>query len=306
MENENVSIPKNDDENILKVKSMYDLPLELYELFNALNITEQTKTTYYNDYMRLKMMLKTKGHIGNLPQKKVLEVIQSTDKSKLPLLNIAIMLYKNKNNSNNRLVTYREKLYDEKNNNQADKNKMILENSNATYDDLIRALNEAKNTDYVLFYLLQNYNLRNLDLILKLITDKKELNKTDNFLLLTQHQAIIYINNYKTKDYYGEKIFKITDEKFRNIIKLLIEMGNDYVLETRGGNPYNQNTMGKYIKARYKVYIDNSNLSQSVIYKIIQNKAEQDGNIKEIFKMSKNRGHLPQTALTSYSSINKE
>lgn len=216
------------------------------------------------------------------------------------------MLYKNKNNSNNRLVTYREKLYDEKNNNQADKNKMILENSNATYDDLIRALNEAKNTDYVLFYLLQNYNLRNLDLILKLITDKKELNKTDNFLLLTQHQAIIYINNYKTKDYYGEKIFKITDEKFRNIIKLLIEMGNDYVLETRGGNPYNQNTMGKYIKARYKVYIDNSNLSQSVIYKIIQNKAEQDGNIKEIFKMSKNRGHLPQTALTSYSSINKE
>jgi hypothetical protein len=304
-EEQNVMISDGDLNQLEKTNT----PKELQDYFNAVkdDITESTQLTYLYDYIRLKNLLGTKTHISNLPQKKILDAIKKTDKAKRPLLNIALVLFKHKDKAHNRLLTYREELLNERDKNQSTKNKMIIENANTTYNDLMDTLNRAKKDDYILFYLLINYNLRNLDLINRLIINTDELeNKDDeNYILYEVDKATLTINDYKTKASYGTKEFEIDDEKFLKILHNKYEMGDEYLFNNRTGRPYKQNEMGKYIKSRFKVYLPLSNLSQSTIYKIIQTKNEESGDIKALMKMSKNRGHALLTNLTAYSSVDK-
>lgn len=304
-EQQNVMISDGDLNQLEKTTT----PKELQDYFNSVKqyITESTEITYLYDYIRLKTLLGTKSHISNLPQKKILEAIKNTDKAKRPLLNIAIVLFKFKDKAHNRLITYRDELFKDMNKKQANKNETIIENANTTYDDLIDALDRAKKDDYILFYLLIKYNLRNLDLISRLVINTDELEDKDeeNYILYEVDTATFYVNNYKTKDSYGAKKFVIDDEKFLKILHNKYEMGDEYLFNNRTGKPYKQNELGKYIKSRFKVYIPLSNLSQSTIYKILQAKNEKNGDIKALMKMSKNRGHQLMTNLTTYSSIDK-
>ena len=304
-EEQNIMISDGDLNQLEKTTT----PKELQEYFNAVkdDITESTQLTYLYDYIRLKNLLGTKTHISNLPQKKILDAIKNTDKAKRPLLNIALVLFKHKDKAHNRLINYREELFNERDKNQSTKNKMIIENANTTYEDLIDALNRAKKDDYILFYLLINYNLRNLDLISRLIINTDELDNKDeeNYILYQVDTSTFYINDYKTKASYGTKKFEIDDEKFLKILHNKYEMGDEYLFNNRTGKPYKQNEMGKYIKSRFKNYLPLSNLSQSTIYKIIQTKNEEDGDVKALMTMSKNRGHTLLTNITTYSSVDK-
>jgi len=299
---ENINMTDGDIKQLKTTK----IPTELQEYFNDNDdITESTKLTYLYDYLRLKSLLGTKTHISNLPQKKVLEAIQNTDKAKRPLINIAIILFNYKDKQHTRLITYREELFNDMKNNQKTKNKKILENANTSYEDLMDALKRAKKDDYILFYLLINYNLRNLDLISRLVINTDELENKDeeNYILYGIDEATFYINDYKTKTSYGTKKFKITDDKFLKILHNKYEDGDEYLFINRTGKPYKQNEMGKYIKSRFKQYLPLSNLSQSTIFKIIHNENKTNNDHEALRKMSKNRGQLMDTADNMYSSI---
>ena len=296
------NIAEGDLHMLKKIK----IPTELNDYFKANDtITETTRTTYKYDYLRLKTLLKTKGHISNLSQSKIINAIKQSDKAKRPLINIAILLFKFKNTPHKMLLSYREELFDERDNTQKTKNMKIINDANVTYDELLDTLNKATGDDYLLFYLLINYNLRNLDLIIRLAlkTDKLENKDKINYIIYDFDEAELVINNYKTKDKYGTKKFIITDEKFLKILEYKITNGDDYLFNNRTGREYRPNEMGNYIKTRFKFYLPLSKLTQSTIFKIIHNKNESNNDYSALRKMSKNRGQLIDTADKQYGSI---
>ena len=133
--------------------------------------------------------------------------------------------------------------------------------------------------NFVILYLLLNYNTRNQDLVLRVVKDETELNQKENFLLIREKDVVYIRNDYKTKDKYGTKRYIIKAKKFFNSVQeldsLLIEDGNldRQVKKVTGG--INQSSM-------FKIMIATNN------------------NLKSIVKASKNRGTNVNTIGTNY------
>jgi len=269
-------------------------------------LSKQTIKTYINDYKRFRTQMIGRQNIYNLTQKEIIDIVQKTDFNKRALLNIAIVFLKWKSKEHTRLIKYRTELMDNKAEKQAEKNVAILEKSGADYHDLMGVLDTATGKDYILFYLLINFNTRNNDLIMRVISrrDKDKLNKEENFMVVGASKSRYIRNDYKTAKSFGSKEDVVRDEKFQKIMLNVLCDGGEYLFVNNKLKPYKQTEMGKFIKSRFKKYLPNSDLSQAVIYKIIQNHAEQNGNIKMMKNMADARGHLIDTALNHYSSTN--
>ena len=133
--------------------------------------------------------------------------------------------------------------------------------------------------NFVILYLLLNYNTRNKDLVVKVVKDEKDLNKDENFLWIRDKDVVYIRNDYKTKERYGGKRDVIKAKKFFNAVQdvqsLLVNNSNldRQVKEVTGG--INQSTM-------FKIMISNNN------------------NLKSIAKASKARGTNMETIAKSY------
>jgi len=279
---------------------------------NADKLNKITMTTYRNDYKRFRTQMKDRKNIYNLTQKEIIEIVKNTEFNKKALLNIAIVFLKWKEKPINRLIIYRKDLEEMRDEKQADKNKAQIDNSGATYEDLMKALNEATGTDYILFYLLIKLNTRNNDLIVRMINrkDKKELlNTEDNFMIVSPSKSTYIRQDYKTASKYGIKDDVIRDEKF---VRILTEEQpkREYLFVNNKNKPYKQTEIGKFIKSRFAKYLDTSekktNLSQSTIYKIIQAQVGKSGaeDLLAMKQMANNRGHLLDTQMKYYSQNN--
>lgn len=271
---------------------------------NEDELSKQTIKTYINDYKRFRTEMRGKQNIYNLSQKEIIDIVSKSDFAKLNLLNIAIVIKRWKNKEHDRLLKYRLDLQSNKQEKQANKNIEILKNAGADYHDLMGALETAVGTDYILFYILINLNTRNNDLIIKLITNKQkdELNKEDNFMIVSKNKSKFLRQNYKTAKSYGAKEDVIRNIKFQKFIIKELLNGNEYLFVNNKKKPYKQDEMGKFIKARFKHYLPDSNLTQAVIYKIIQNHAETNGNVKMLKNIADARGHNMETQLLHYST----
>ena len=132
---------------------------------------------------------------------------------------------------------------------------------------------------FVILYLLIHYNTRNRDLIVKVVKDESELNKTDNFLWIIENDVVYIRNDYKTASRYGIKREVIKAKKFFNAVQdlesLLIDNNNldRQVKEATGG--INQSTMSKMSVA-------------------------SNNNLKSIAKATKNRGTNFKTIVSNY------
>ena len=267
-------------------------------------LSKQTIKSYINDYKRFRTEMNGRQNIYNLSQKEIIDIVKNTEYAKLNMLNIAIVFLKWKNKEHTRLIKYRTDLQDMKAEKQAEKNMEILENSGTNYDDLMTALNTATGSDYILFYLLINHNTRNNDLIMKLINNKQKelINDEENFMVVSPSKSTFIRNDYKTKKKFGTKKETIRDDKFQQAILKELNSGTEYLFVNNKLKPYKQTEIGKFIKSRFKKYLPNSNLSQAVIYKIIQHHAEENGNIKMMKNIADARGHSIETALLHYST----
>ena len=133
--------------------------------------------------------------------------------------------------------------------------------------------------NFVILYLLLNYNTRNQDLVLRVVKDETELNQKENFLLIREKDVVYIRNDYKTKDRYGTKRDIIKAKKVFNSVQdldsLLIDDGNldRQVKKVTGG--INQSSM-------FKIMIASNN------------------NLKSIVKASRNRGTNMNTIGTNY------
>ncbi len=107
--------------------------------------------------------------------------------------------------------------------------------------------------NFVILYLLTNYNTRNQDLVLRVVKDETELNQNENFIFIREKDIVYIRNDYKTKERYGTKRNIIKPKKFFNAVQevdsLLIDNGNldRQVKKVTGG--LNQSTLFKMLIA---------------------------------------------------------
>ena len=163
---------------------------------------------------------------------------------------------------------------------QAKNNKLKDTLPQTDFKKLLNTYYKNKNyKEFIILFLLLNYNTRNRDWIVSITNDKNDLNDKDFFLLIRLNDVVYYRNDYKTAFSYGQKKDIIKSKKFYKAIQdlnsLLINNANldRQVKEiTRG---FNQSTL-------FKINIATNN------------------NLKAITKASKNRGSIMETIANSY------
>jgi hypothetical protein len=138
---------------------------------------------------------------------------------------------------------------------------------------------DKQNKNFVILYLLMNYNTRNQDLVLRVVKDETDLNEKENFLFIREKDVVYIRNNYKTKDSYGTKRDIIKAKKFFNSVQEL-----DILL-------FDDGNLDRQVKAV------TGGINQSSFFKIM---IATNNNLKSIAKASKNRGTKMDTIATSY------
>lgn len=118
----------------------------------------------------------------------------------------------------------------------------------AMKDLLERYYTEMNYKEYCILYLLLNYQTRNMDLVATVVSNKKEMNDTDNYIYLRKNDCIYIRQNYKTKERYGVKTEVIKNKKFnhavRQVTELLIGANLTYEIKKITGG-YTESTMMK-------------------------------------------------------------
>ena len=133
--------------------------------------------------------------------------------------------------------------------------------------------------NFVILYLLLNYNTRNKDLVLRVVNNEDDINPNENFLFIRDKDVVYIRNDYKTNDTYGTKRYIIKSKKFFTAVQeldsLLIDNDNldRQVKKVTGG------------------------INQSTLFKMLVSK---NNNLKSIAKASKARGTNMDTIASSY------
>lgn len=106
-------------------------------------------------------------------------------------------------------------------------------------------LKNGNSRAYMRCYLCREFYTRNMDLDVKIITNKSELNDEGNFLLIQKRpNRVEYIrNSYKTVAKYGTKTFTIKDKAFMKMCETASKKGGDelYLFPNRPTEPVNDN-----------------------------------------------------------------
>ena len=153
--------------------------------------------------------------------------------------------------------------------------------------------NKGKYLEYVINYLIINYNVRNEDLDL-VITDEAPLIDDDENYLVVKPKSVMYIRNrYKTAKFHGQKVFIIKTPKF---VMAVNNLNQKYLLQDKNGNRLAKGSIGTIITRKS---IDN--LGTTKINKIITSEATNNADEDKLVKISKRRGTHLDKLLDSYS-----
>lgn len=210
-----------------------------FEKFKATFATK-SKTTqgiYNSNYKKLRELLQDQD-IASVSQAHVIDVVQELDNrnSQQALINIAYLIRKNEEMGILELEAFRKKnelLIRQK----KYKTNASIADTLPSYDTLVDFVNDLleakKYIQYIINYLLLYYQVRNADLDLNFVLYKKDTkDKTKNYLWYSARTKTAHFirNVYKTAKIvksngtvagYGQKVSKITDPKFINVMKIL-------------------------------------------------------------------------------------
>jgi hypothetical protein len=177
------------------------------------------------------------GKVGGSQRIMILriEALKETLGTRLSMAGSISKLLQFNNNPNDEIVVYIKQLNDLL---QKDSERRQKEMST---DETLPTVKEVKKymdtlytkgdyLSYALLYLMVTYNTRNKDLILTIVHSKKNINDTDNFIVLTKTQAIYIRNDYKTAYKYGQKTQVIKNLKFLNAISNLSHLLNQRII----------------------------------------------------------------------------
>ena len=151
-------------------------------------------------------------------------------------------------------------------------------------------------TDFVINYLLINYQVRNQDLVFDIVRFKRDTQDTDrNFMWVSNKKVVYTRNQYKTADTYGKKTITITDPKLVVAMKRIL--AHQKYDEAKGVFIPTLSQVGYYIK---KATYDQ--IGEGAYMKIVVNKFRN--NLDKIKEISENRGTDINTILTNYDIEN--
>ena len=265
-----------------------------FDVFMA-SIDGKSKATiksYTTQYRKLKKALGDKD-ISESSQKTIIDVAQQEEKanSKQALINIGILVRR----------LYKLNVETLEKERESTKNEIVgqVKEKNAEIKDDLPSLDELEEyTDYlyenkkwfeyIINYLLINYQTRNKDLDFTIVGLKRETKDKDkNFMWLERGRVTFIRNNYKTSNTYGTKTDVISDEKFVTALKRM---------KTKiGGNTFipNPDDPSYYVKkSTYK------QIGEGAYFKVLVN--TNRGDLQKLKSMGNSRGTALDTIATNY------
>jgi hypothetical protein len=258
-----------------------------------------TQKSYKTQYNKLHKLLGK--DVNETSEKKLIETVleQPNNNQKQALINIGILIRRLYKLSTTKLEALREKLKGNLKEDVKEKN-AVLKDTLPSYSELVEYTDylweKMEWKDYIINYLLINYQVRNQDLVFDIV-DKKRLTKdTDkNYMWITPKKVVYTRNVYKTASTYGKKTDTITDPKF------ILAMKRVYACSKRdeecGVFIPNLSQVGYYIKkATYK------QLGEGNYVKIIINHFRKD--LTKLKEISDNRGSSLTTLGENYDIEN--
>ncbi len=260
------------------------------------NLSENTKKTYSMNYINyLEQFENGNKMITKELIPAVVEYIGSLDKSnntKMMLIAILINLMNFSGYSTVDIKKIQNNLFETKKKetvtrkNEKEKvlpSKKVIESFNK------KQLKEENYRSYIINYLLLNFNVRNMDLDVEIIFKKKDMNDTDNFLLVRATDVIYIRNNYKTFKNYGKKVFKIRSRPFTRACQRYVENGETTLFKT------NSNLTYEVSKYTYE------GLSESDYLKIVIDSIDFNKDFRKLDMISERRGTSTSVLISEYS-----
>ena len=150
-------------------------------------------------------------------------------------------------------------------------------------------LKQENYREYIINFILLNYNVRNQDLDLEIVFKKKDVDNENNFLLVRATDVVYIRNKYKTFSNYGKKIFKIRSRPFTRACQRFVENGETRLLTK------NSNLTQEISKYTY------NSLSESDYLKIVIDSIDFNKDFRKLDLISKRRGTSVSVLLSEYS-----
>ena len=270
----------------------------------------ELKQTTINNYKFVFTKIQNALTNHNIKDNTIKYLVKDLNKSNLPktTINKFYSIYKNMITDKDKALLDLETIKNKKaiDIDTKERTKTQTKETIVSYQDLVNLLKKLNGMDYMLLYLLTEYGVRNMDLIIDYTNDKNVINgvekgNIEKNIIFFKGSKLFYVrNDYKTKDKYGVLKYEITDKKFKSIMKEL-EVDN-FVFEDRNGNPYDTSTIGNLIKRTFNKFIQGSNLSESKIYKIMIDNHNVLENQDRIIELAQSRGHDLNTQEKYYSN----
>lgn len=261
--------------------------------------TPNTIKSYKSQYNKLFKLLGK--DIGDSSEAKILSTIETVENTngRQALINIGIQIRRLNGLGVKKLEAKRDANKGKLKEDVKDTN-LKLQNSLPSYDtivDYMNALYESSSwTDYIINYLLINYQVRNVDLNFDIVKLKKQANdETKNYIWLSPKKAVYIRNVYKTAGTYGKKTITITDPKLLLALKRVVGCQKSKL--DCGVFIPNPEQVGYYVlNATYK------KIGEGAYFKIVVNHFRND--LDKIKEISENRGTSIATILSVYDIEN--
>ena len=270
------------------------------------SLNPKTITNYKNSYKRLRGL--TGKDIKDMTEDEIKETITNavnkTDPKKLDqplpitmkqtLLNIAIVIRQVYNKPVEELIHFRTQGKGDLLVEVVEKNKGLKETLPSVKDlvDYTEKLyKEEKWVKYIINYILITFGTRNMDLNVIITTNDKQVNYTDNWLVIRKSSIRYMRYIFKTADKYDCRENEIKSEKFIHAVKQVLgDKESTPLLTTADGERIKEVNLNKYISRATL-----NELGQTKYFKILLNKDKAN-----IERLSANRGTALTTLIEHY------
>ena len=262
---------------------------ELENMFSKNEMKPNTKKTLQTSYNRIVNSGLLEQSITETDNLKLIEIIkQITDKaeSRNTLMTLVVKLKKQGDKSILELDHFRtqnntnrlKEVQDRKNDTKLDNVdlKTLLANEENLYTSKIYM-------KYIVNYLMNHYGVRNQDVNLLIIKDKKNIMPNENYLLVYKTKIDYIRDNYKTRDVYGKKIITIKDKKFINAVNELGRAEGEPLLKTQKGERLSSESQNRVIQD-----LTYNQLGEARVFRLLID--EYKYNEKKLEELSQSRG----------------
>ena len=296
------------------------------EIINSSTLKDSTKKMYNDTYKKLITHEKYKNGVVKLNEDEIIESLKnlvingkkiSNPSSLNSYLNVIFLIIRHHKLDH-------KKLFDFKTNNNTERIKTTIENSEKKGEELINykelleeylkieenAKEQIKDKNpiktflikYILNYILFNFFTRNQDIIIYITNNINEINKRtedskkyENTIFIDEKEKNVIYRRYKYKTFstYGKKTHIINDEIFYNCC---LKLNNSYLLQKENGEKISDSSLNKTV-----MRLSINNLGEGNIFKILLDRGlKQKKPAKEIKKMFDTRGSSVENFFNYY------